>query len=127
MPGPDDWCGNSKGWTDYWAAQALVSKPQQEHAVFIWLAIIGCAIALTSLIRAKTIVVIDRGARVLRVATPKIDRTLAFRDHPVLEEKDGGYWLRAGDVVVPIAKRSAPRRAIERLRLALERTLPETS
>jgi len=121
MPSGDDWCGNSQGWVAYHEAQA---QQQRVDGTLFWLAIIGVIIALTSFARAKTIVVIDRGARVLRVVTPKLDRTFAFGDRPTLVAREGGYFLHAGALApVAIASRSAPRRAIERLRAALERLL----
>jgi len=84
------------------------------------LAIAAIIVALTSFARAKTVVVVDRGARVLRVRAPSGVWDVAFGERPTLVERDGACFLHAGSLgPLAIARRGAPRAPLDRLRAAL--------
>ncbi len=119
----DDFCGNS-----YSNKMQLyeMAASQQHHGLQRTLFFIGLMgfglFAISMFLRAHTTVVIDRGARVLRVSTPNDHWSAAFGERPTLVEQGGAYLIYARDLApVVIARRGAPRVAIDRLRAALER------
>jgi hypothetical protein len=118
--GPDEMCGNPYATKMYLYEKAKHSRDELQ-ALIVVIAIAGVAIALTSFLRRKTTIIIDRGARVLRVVTSKVDWTVPFADRPVLVERGGGIYIDAANAApVPIAKNSAPRGPIDRLRHELD-------
>ena len=126
--GPDEWCGTSHMAQMHVYTSAL-HKQQELQSTIFFIALFGLVVAAASLLlRARTLVFIDRGARVLRVKTPSNEWSTTFGDRPTLVERPGAYWLYAREVPpVAIAKRSAPREPIDRLRSALERLLADSS
>jgi hypothetical protein len=119
-PWGDDFSGEyhpRPSWTEYNARQAT---RRLVKGAALGLAFVAVIVALTSLAQAKTTVVVDGGARILRVKTLERSWDVAFGERPTLVEREGRWYLHAGSLApIAIATRSAPRAPIERLREAL--------
>jgi hypothetical protein len=127
--GPEDWCGTANALREAPYATALREQQGVQSTIF-FMALFGLVVAAASLlIRARTMVFIDRGARVLRVRTPNREWSATFAERPTLVEQRDAYWLYARELApVAIAKRNAPPEPLDRLRTALSRLLaPESS
>lgn len=121
-PSVGDFCGNAHMGMAYDYERALHGQRELQSTIF-FIALFGLVVAAVSLlIRTRTLVSIDRGARVLRVRTPTSEWTATFVDRPTLVQRANAYWLYARDAApIAIAKRSAPREPLDHLRAALER------
>ncbi|HEX4514014.1 MAG TPA: hypothetical protein VH054_10770 [Polyangiaceae bacterium] len=120
-PPPDDFCGTEYLTKTYAYEQALAAQQHGLQRTLFFIGLMGFGLfAISLLLRAQTTIVIDRGARVLRVSSPRGQWSAAFTERPILIERDRMYFIHAGQLVpVAIAQRGAPRVVIERLRAAL--------
>ena len=118
LDGGGGFCGNaSRNFPEYMTAQSWAGEVV---VILFLLGVAGIVVALTTFALPKTIVFVDRSARVLRVKTKAREWGVAFGDRPTLVERDGAYMLHAGALApILVAPRGASRQAIEHLRAAL--------
>lgn len=114
--GSDDFCGNP-----YMQERMEAFRQINEvRSVCLLIAVVGIALAISSLPRSRVTVVVDRAARVLRVISGKVEQVVSFADRPILVLRDGTYVLHAGArPPIVVGWTCSPRRSIDRLRAAL--------